>query len=227
MFFTRALREADKTLIGQLEQKVEKQTEEVDDFRRQMLADAEAYNLVGRRLNPNPDIPEVSQAELDKAIESASRHVRVQIFNQAWEVRGENWQTNKVKMERTIPIFRALISQDTEEKYHMNHGQLGFALKDKSPPEWKNALDAINIAIKRRKREGHWLFYEFNRAMCTIMLDRNYNDQSKSDEDQKRTIIRDLAAAAKAPQLASIIKDDEVVANWMKINKVSMKDLAK
>ncbi len=109
----------------------------------------------------------------------------------------------------------------------MNHGQLGFALKEKSPPEWKNALDAINIAIKRRKREGHWLFYELNKAMCTIMLDRNYNDQSKSDEDQKRTIIRDLAAAAKASQLARIIKDEYQFANWMKINKVSMKDLAK
>jgi hypothetical protein len=78
-------------------------------------------------MNPSGEVPLPSQKELDDAIEEASKAVKTQIFYQAEKI-GSNRRT-KVKMERTIPIFEALIHSDKGDEYHRNYGQLGYALK--------------------------------------------------------------------------------------------------
>ena len=56
-------------------------------------------------------------------------------------------------MERTIPIFRALITSDTEKRYHANFAQLGFALKDQRKPAWSEAEEALSRAIAIRSEK--------------------------------------------------------------------------
>ncbi len=85
-------------------------------------------------------------------------------------------------MERTIPVFRALIASDPEGRFHRNHGQLGFALKDKEPPDWREAEAELTNAIMIRgdpNVEGYWL-YELNRAICRIKLDDLFKEGKPS-----------------------------------------------
>ena len=97
-------------------------------------------------------------------------------------------------MERTIPVFDALIASDVEKRYHENWGQLGFALKDQRAPDWKPALDVLNTAIRIRgdaATNGHWL-YEFNRALCRINADDNFANTKPSAPDVAKAIRADL-----------------------------------
>ena len=90
--------------------------------------------------------------------------------------------------ENSIPVFRALISSDKGDRFYQNHGQLGFALKDKSKPNWKEAEEELTKAIEIRDRIGDIGFglYEFNRAICRIHLGW-----------QKDGIVQDIVTAAK------------------------------
>jgi hypothetical protein len=97
-------------------------------------------------------------------------------------------------MERTIPVFEALIAADVEKRYHENWGQLGYALKDQRTPDWKRALDALSTAIRIRGDAvtyGYWL-YEFNRAICRINADDNFKQGKRSTADVAKAIRGDL-----------------------------------
>ena len=157
LFLAGALRAADQVAIGALVEEVHKVTEKAEatdrrlaEFQKQADQDAIALNLGMRQLNPSPDLPSITQEALNTAIAAASRPSKIQLFNQAWQVRSDNWRQDKAKMESTIPVFKALISDDTENQYHMNHGQLGFALKDQRTPDWTEAEKELTKAIELR-----------------------------------------------------------------------------
>lgn len=236
LYLVSALRVADQAAIGNLAAKVDKAAEKadinerkLDELKEQANKDAAALNLAYRQLNPSSDLPQTSQDELNSAIASASKPVKVQIFNQAWQTRGDNWsdERNKPKMERTIPIFKALIADDVNDFYHMNHGQLGFALKDKLTPDWSDAEKELTKAIEIRgpwEQKG-WLFYEFNRAVCRIMSDKAYQNDSPSDPDRRNQILEDLKSAVFSEALEKIILSDSAIQKWMQLNNVNKKDL--
>jgi hypothetical protein len=113
-----------RTAVSRAEDTVERR------LREQAERDAKAISLVDRQLHPEPELPPVSEEELTKAIMEASPSVKTQAFIRARDQRRENWRDNTEVMERTIPIFRALIASDPEKRFHRNHGQLGYALKD-------------------------------------------------------------------------------------------------
>jgi len=236
LFLAGALRVADQAAIGTLVTEVKRATEKaetterkLDELKKQSELDAAALNLAYRQLNPSPDLPQVVQNELDAAVAAASRPIKVQIFNQAWQVRSDNWRdvSNKPKMERTIPVFRALIHNDVENHYHMNHGQLGFALKDKTQPDWAEAEKELTAAIEIRGpwREHGWLFYELNRALCRIMGDPAFIQDQSSDPDRKTQIVEDLRAAVQSDDVERILRSDPVIQKWMSLNNISRKDL--
>lgn len=237
LYLAGALRQADLSAIGNLQTKIEKATADVaqtaralEDFKRQADLDSHALNLAYRQLNPSADLPEVSQAELSAAIASASRPFKVQIFNLAWQVRSDSWQdpATKPKMERTIPIFTALIENDVEGRYHMNHGQLGFALKDQRKPDWAKAEIELTKAIDIRdaNQEPGWLFYEYNRAICRIMQDEAFKISKPSDPVKQAKILEDLQAAGRAKGLGRLFAE-EPVATWIAVNGVDKQMLAR
>ena len=236
LFLAGALRVADQAAIGTLVAEVQKVTKKaetterkLDELKKQSELDAAALNLAYRQLNPSPDLPQVTQEDLDAAVAAASRPIKVQVFNQAWQVRGDNWReaSNKPKMERTIPVFSALIRSDVENRYHMNHGQLGFALKDKNQPEWGEAERELTTAIEIRGpwHEHGWLFYEFNRALCRIMNDPAFVQDHPSDPDRKAQILEDLRVAVHADDIKRIVGSDPVIKKWMSLNNITQKDL--
>ncbi len=236
LFFTRALRASDQATIGALvesvqecKEKAETAGRELDELKKQAQLDAEALSLAYRLMNPSRDVPPVTQEKLDRAVALASEPVKVQIFNQAWQLRSENWRDpqTKPKVELTIPLFRALIHSDTQNKYHRNHAQLGYALKDKPQPDWAEAEKALTTAIERRGpwQESGWLFYELNRAQCRIMLDPAFQQDLPSDQTHKSQIVQDLQAACHVPELCEITLNDRAIGKWMGLNKVTEKDL--
>ena len=157
LFLAGALRVADQAAIGTLKEEVQKATEMVettnralDELRKQIRIGCNSTQSRLRQFNPSPDLPQVTQDALITAFAAASRPIKIQIFNQAWQVRSENWRdiSSKPKMERVIPVFKALIANDHENQYHMNHGQLGFALKDKPQPDWNASEKELTTAIR-------------------------------------------------------------------------------
>lgn len=224
--FAGALRQADMMAIGALVSRVEQTDRKIEDLKKQSELDVKALNLTYRQLNPGSDLPDVSDEELKNAVGVASRPIKVQIFNQAWRIRGDNWRDNKPLMERTIPIFRALIHSDTEGRYHLNHGQLGFALKDQRQPDWAEAERELSTAIQIREswKQHGWLFYEFNRAICRIMLDESFAKDESSTPDAQSVIVADIRAAWKS-ELKKLILQDTTISRWMKTNNINQKDL--
>lgn len=222
IYLAGALREAD---LSALDYKLQDVTNKVSELERQAAIDARALSIAQNQLNPGPGTPPIPPEDINNAIEAASRTFKAQIFYLAQDMRKNNWRdpSSKEAMERSIPLFRALALADKKDEFHMNHGQLGFALKDQRQPDWKAAEEELSKAISIRDRlqlEG-WLLYEFNRAVCRIQLDPQYQQDVESTAQAKAMILADLRSAVRAPELDLIIAGDPTIQNWLRLNKLA------
>ena len=183
-------------------------TSKIRSLEEQTEIDAKALSLVERLLNPISGTPIPSQDELNAAMKPASTPVRSRIFFKAQKLREENWQVDKAKMARTIPIFRALIAADVEDVYPANHAELGFALKDQDDQHRREAEEALSKAIEIRDNLGGkgYPIYEFNRALCRIYQDPGFK-AGPSDDKTKQAILADLKAAAQEPSVKALIRE--------------------
>ena len=223
LFLAGAMRQAD---LGDLYTRVEQTDQKLEAFKTQSVLDVDALNLISRQLNPGGDDSQITQKQLTLAVKEASHEIRIQIFNQAKAVRSENWRDNVPQMERTIPIFRALIDCDSAGRYHKNHGQLGFALKDQREPDFVEADQELSTAIQMRdSREfGGWRFYEFNRAICRIRMDEQFEQGKPSEQERRNQIIGDLSATWQS-DLRLMAQEDDLISQWRKLNKVRITEL--
>jgi len=203
------------------QQAVHTSTQIKEQLEAQTQSDALALSLVSRVLDQSLQMPAVPQEELNSVIAAASPAVKVTIFTMARTIREENWRTDKVKMERTIPIFRALMASDTEGKYHRNHGQLGYALKDKTNPDWGNAEAELTIAIHMSGPDKKGFLYEFNRALCRIHQDVAFEQQQRSSPETRDAILNDLRAT-RHMGLARLLHEDPIIKRWLDQNGIAM-----
>ena len=188
----------------------------------QAEADAQALALADSQLHPGlhqapprPDEAAKAQTELITGFKAASPSARMTIFNQGRSQRRDNWQTAKDKVDLTIPVFRALIEADPGN--HRYHGQLGYALKDQTKPDWAAAETEFNKAIELRDKDANDRFgypYEFNRALCRIQLGMTPDK-----------ILPDLRATIKQDQQEYIKNSPEILA-WLKANGLALDKLA-
>ncbi len=156
-----------------------------------------ALDLVNRQLNSLKGGQPPTQDELDQAFTAAPDSTRLQIFNKAEHVRNVNMKDNKELMELTIPVFYALIAADRENKYHRNHGSLGWALKDKRSPDWREAKAELTtaIAIRDKLNVTGWRLYEANRPVCNIHILRDPRLGDPTPAELAVSIGQDAAAA--------------------------------
>lgn len=157
-----------------------------------------------------------SQDQLNDAIARADDATRLLVFNQAEAIRHDNWELNKPAMERTIPIFRALIAADTENRHHRNHGSLGWALKDQQQPDLDAAKRELTQAVKTRDALGApgWKVYEANRALCNI-LQLNAPGAPAPTADDIASINADLRVAMTDPFARDMIQLNQVLQAWL------------
>ncbi len=217
------VREKAEADLEQLGQQFKKATEQAE-------FDANAQILVNRQLNRK--FPEVSPEKLNKAIKATSDAKKFSIFVEVQGIRSENWSNpaTKPKMERTIPIFRALIDSTVEQPYHRYYGELGFALKDKRNPEWKEAETVLSRAIELRgdwKEHGDWTtYYEFNLVMCKIAQDTAFNNGQPSSQITRSVILQNLSKTVESGILTKEkIENSPTIEKWLSLNHISIEDL--
>ena len=201
----------------------------LSDMVRQSERDARALAIVDKQLDRGFDAKIVDQKQLVETIRDSSEQMKAQIFSKAQTVRAMNWKDVDTKpiMERTIPIFRALIEIDVEGLYHRNHAELGYALKDQCGPDYAEAEKELTKAIEMRgpwKAEG-WVLYEFNRAICRIKLDPSIRSRSPSAADVKDKILADIKVAASSEQVKGILLKEPCVTEWVGLNGVDPNSL--
>ena len=171
-----AIREADlEAGVVRVAQKVADVESKISEEVQQKKTDEETLSLVQVQLSASRGAALPSQEDLNAKIQAASPAARSQVYFLAREARSQHRESGKKpKIERTISIFRALIASEGKDKRdHNNHGQLGFALKDKEPPGYKEAEGELSTAIEiRDAQQGTGaLDYEFVRAFCRIKLE--------------------------------------------------------
>lgn len=195
-----------------------------ENQRAQEARDVDALAMVGRQLEPEGAAPPPKQEELNEAVAAASPIVRQQIFNRARERRR---QGNPQQLARTIPVFRALIAADKEGRFHRNHSQLAYALKDQAEPDFAAAIDELDTAIRIREGRGDagFAIYELNRAICRIAIDQPEAAGEPSEAELREVILTDLRKAAVSRYLRGRIAEEDAISAWLQRNDVAIGDV--
>ena len=238
LYLTPAFKRADVEGLRSRVEKAEKVSRQAQEAAEEAgrkatsaVRDVLALGLVDRQLNPKPGDQPVSQEELSEALEAATPALRAQAYLRAQRQREASWKTNPAIMERTIPVFRALIASDSDGRYHRNHADLGYALKDKRPPDYAAAEAALTEAIRLRdsRHNPGWRIYEFNRALCRIMSDENLAKREPASDERRSAVIDDLRAALSRDPPRQLV--ERVVGNeqpwkqWLEANATSLDEL--
>ena len=169
-----------------------------------------------------------SEDELAKLIGQASDSTQTTIFYSAWKQRSENWQDISTKpiMERTIPILVALTKTSAAQQNHEVFGNAGFAFKDKANPtaeDFEQSLKYLNRAIAIRDAEGDdgWRIYEAMKAHVLIQIDGSINKTEPTRTRKAKEIRALLARGEQVSHVKRVIKNDQVIQQWIGLNPVS------
>lgn len=211
------------TTVRQLQQKIEQQ--EIQE-----IQDAKTLEMADNYLNSSTEVG-IPEKDFLEAIENASPKTKVEILNEAKEVRSENWKNDKDKMEKTIPIFESLAKATQEVESHRVYGQLGFALKDQSNPDYDGAIKNLDkaISVRNKMKVTGFSWYEFNRAMSKIYSDVAYRKGLPSDKSMQKAVIADLKVAFSDNLVAERLqksattsqdKDIEALTDWLDYNAI-------
>jgi hypothetical protein len=180
-----------------------------------------ALVLCYRQLFGSNGPSQVDVGRLQAAVQRAGRLVWNAVFNLAYEVRRENWATDKDQMERTISVFEALVRADPN--WHAAHGQLGYALKDKVVPNWQRAKASLDRAVELRgEGSGEGLYYQYNRALCAINLDASYVARKPADAATRNAVLDILRQARRdvGDHWESMLREPESadIRAWLQLN---------
>ena len=224
LYLAGAFRRADTEDVIQLKKQASNIEAKLDKHRQVMENDARALALTTNQLNV--DTPNIPQKDLNDAIKGASNSTQSDIYIQAQMQRSRSWRIDKSSMERTIPIFIALCESNPNS--HQNHGQLGYAFKDKTYPAMDKAITEFDKAIELRgpwENQGY-LLYEFNRALARIILEQEkLEPRQPSPSGTKELIFTDLKAAFSQKIIPEIAKDIDFLKDWMNANKVTLDEI--
>ena len=159
-------------------------------------------NLVNQQIQEGLNQSELS--EMQEKLESATDDVKERAFNLAHDARslGRRTLTFKDRVNRTIPIFEALVASDNNNPSY--NAELGYAYISSQTPDLDKAISYLDRAIELRvpgsSTEGDSWKYEMNRAIARIGLG---NSQSRDD------ILKDLFAVEQRKELAQAIDEYE------------------
>ena len=212
-----------------LSQQFQELEQDIQSLRSQNKQGGTALALLSQHFDDDLDTPPVDEAELKEAILAAPASIKTVAFNMAHDFRNNTYEEHPERIDRAIPVLEALIEDDVTNRYHRNHAELAYVLKDKISPEWKRAEEALTKAIEIRDRRNHSGFrlYEFNRAICRIHLQAPL-PLIKSDLDEALPWPRtgDLIRhphPIKARALIEWLKQNrDQLAGWMKDNGINL-----
>ncbi|MEM9449374.1 MAG: transglycosylase SLT domain-containing protein [Cyanobacteria bacterium P01_E01_bin.6] len=169
--------------------------------------------------------------ELIYGIQHVAKEERTQIFSITREFRSMSSRSDvfKVRTQRTIPIFEALVSTDPGN--HEYHAQLAFAYKDTAEPKFHRAIEHLNQAIRLRDdsdRVSTWK-YELNRAIASIQLTVVETGGYFSSENTAQMIVQDLLSVLDIHSLEAVMRDAQAnniptpIREWIIHNQAFLK----
>ena len=199
-----------------LKERVEQLSEKIDDQAKnqaaQDKADAEAKSWVDLQLSETA-YGKVNVSELRKKIHSAASSATETIYKMAKDAR-RNGYDKKGIIERTIPIFQALIDSGYENERYRFYAQAGYALKDQENPDWEAAESSLNMAVllwEEKHSTGYPpSLYCFNWLFCAAQL----NDKPELEQEE---LDKRIEAATMCKTLYSVIRKEEnkSILDWM------------
>jgi hypothetical protein len=212
-----------------MEEALQRTDQRIKDFLVKKITDSNEFDaklqsLVHDLLNSQKtEIERITQSEIDNIFAKATLPARLAAFGQAWDIRSESWENDKQRMERTIPIFRALVKCNTDKQEHRFWGNLAWALKDKVNPsltELQEARDALIKAIMARGEISQgYPHYELSRAIVNIKLDNDFQQNKASSADTQTLVLGDLAQVGRYDaSWYDEMKDIPEIKNWLKLN---------
>ncbi len=194
---------------------------DLTDTTPQSQIDTIALALANRFLSELDGRTTVDVGKLKKSVERASELSRHTIFLLAQQVRRSNWVHNKPLMERTIPIFEALLDADKSKHYYF--AQLAYSQKDQVNPDWKSAKENLDHAFELVDihEATYWPYYALCRADCVIQLDPSLRQGKASDRTTKKAVLDDLRSVRNSlPDFAQMLNQPWNVnfRRWLALN---------
>jgi hypothetical protein len=197
------------------------------EIEKQDDRDREANRAAESVLNPSPNVPEITQEDLNKKVELTSPEFKETLFTKVALLRYRNYKNIPI-LERTEKIFRALIFSDTQRQHHEYHVHLGLILIAYNKPEaWQSALNELNTAIdirdQKQEQEGN-RWYELYRAACLINLDEDFKKKKErtSNEELKKRINDDIYTYTSAVGQSEFMRESEwlpSINEWWRLNR--------
>lgn len=192
--------------------------------------DAHVLALIDRQLRARLTDETIDPVTLRDALQRASAPIREQAFTQAQAQRRENWPWRsqpdqdpqravmRQALERTIPIFEALIDAEADDARF--HAELGYALKDKQEPALDRARSELSAAIRLAPRlELPTDYLHFNRALVEIEL------ESQGQSIDRDRVLSDLRVALHGrATVREIVQDDATIQSWLQRHALSVDD---
>lgn len=206
--FMRGLLGAADTAADTAAQRIQLAAVQQQQLQQLEQIDVTALRLVGQQIE-GAGSTQASEKDLRDAILKASPVARA-------------WVRTKAGMSptpRAIPVLRALAEAD--DATDLDHMQLGTALMNRnaSDADLTRAAEAWDSAI--RIRQWDQPFYELNRAICRIRLDK---EKSGASPEVAR-ILPDLKTAASDPVLLETIERSPEIQKWLTGNGFATKDV--
>ena len=172
----------------------------------------------------------ITYSTLKQKINQASPTVAEYIFYRAKRVRHKaslikreaqkegNHNYKRGLIERTIPIFQALVDSEHGKKRHRFYAQLGYALKDQETPNWDDAEGQLDQAIK------YWIdenpnsdlppYYCFNWILCVLEQARNNNFEKQYRKGTQKLIRERFKAFTACSGLKEFLDREEIFHYW-------------
>jgi uncharacterized membrane protein (DUF485 family) len=198
--------------------------------KEQDLIDAKALSLASDVLTPgaaSPDLPDGDKVrQFEEALMKASPPIREHIYQMARSQRASTWdwrgteigpETAKNRHERTVPVFEALAKAAPGD--HRIRGDLGFALKDKTDPDYSESARQLGVAIDLATKQGDQqalAWYSINRVIARITLG-NKTGQTAPWPDRTE-ILADLKRAEAYGGGPGRIAREEMIETWRSQN---------
>lgn len=214
--------------IDVLEKQKEKAIKEKVDFEVK-VRDLETGDTLIDKVNEqiHSGLSEEEVAKLEREIIDAPNSAKERIFKIAKEVRSMGWRAKglKTRVERTIPIFRALANSNPKD--HRFQAQLGYAYKDSDPPNLVEAITHLDQAIRIRgnKIEGNTWKYELNRAIAKILRKQEVNGTFLTNAEFGQEILDDLLTVDRVYSITKVLQEsnntdvDIPLQKWFEANK--------
>ena len=194
--------------------------------------DSLTIETVCKILSPQTEETKVQnlKSKVNELINKASDFGKKVAYQLAKVNRRSNRTSDISLVERSIPVFEALVDSNKRKNRHDYFGQLAYALKDKNEADWEKAEENFNTAILIRGTSEPEYCYEFNRAICKVGIYNNAKEKMPLDENLRELILRDLkyAKSGVGSQFERLINDDiynRLLSIWLNENRINLQSL--